>query len=313
MFRIDRSDFEIARCRQHAAALAFGVLFALPANAAGGISDAAVARTTVDVDYALVQLKGEPLSTYSKTKPAQGKKIDFNSATVKSYRAQLSALRNDFKAVAARECAEGEGHRRVRPLAQRGGRQAQRRERWRRSRPRRTWCAPQYEGLYYPTADDPDLDLIHAIDAWNDAGGGRRPTAGDGVKVAIIDTGIDVDASLLQRRRLPGADAARRPPLHEQQGHRRQGLQQQDAEPAATRPRRSSDHGTHVAGTVACNYGTPATVDGVPIPHPISGVAPRALLGNYNIFPADVDERPLRGHPRTPSTPPTPTASTSRT
>src|SRR5262249_16888742 len=48
-------------------------------------------------------------------------------------------------------------------------------------------------------------------------------------------------------------------------------------------------HGTHVSGTVACNYGTPANVDGVAITHPISGVAPRALLGNYNVFPSDVD------------------------
>jgi minor extracellular serine protease Vpr len=44
-----------------------------------------------------VQLNGDLLSTYVKTKPPQGKKIDFSSSTVKSYRAQLSAPRNDFK------------------------------------------------------------------------------------------------------------------------------------------------------------------------------------------------------------------------
>jgi minor extracellular serine protease Vpr len=48
------------------------------------------------------------------------------------------------------------------------------------------------------------------------------------------------------------------------------------------------DHGTHVAGTVACNYLTPATVNGVLIPYAMSGVAPRALLGNYNVFPNQV-------------------------
>ena len=53
---------------------------------------------TADPDSALVQLKGEPLSTDVKTKPPPGKKIDFNANAVKSYRAQLSALRNDFKA-----------------------------------------------------------------------------------------------------------------------------------------------------------------------------------------------------------------------
>src|SRR5437899_1203254 len=51
-----------------------------------------------DTSSALVQLNGDPLAIYSKTKPPQGKKIDFDSTTVKSYRAQLSALRNDYKA-----------------------------------------------------------------------------------------------------------------------------------------------------------------------------------------------------------------------
>ncbi|HTH06597.1 MAG TPA: S8 family serine peptidase, partial [Ilumatobacteraceae bacterium] len=50
------------------------------------------------------------------------------------------------------------------------------------------------------------------------------------------------------------------------------------------------DHGTHVAGTVACNFGTTAVVDGVTIPHTISGVAPAALLGSYNVFPGTIDD-----------------------
>src|SRR6266702_1668267 len=55
------------------------------------------AGASVDTTSAIVQLKGDPLSTYSATKPAPGKKIDFNSNTVKSYRAQLAAERNDFQ------------------------------------------------------------------------------------------------------------------------------------------------------------------------------------------------------------------------
>ena len=50
------------------------------------------------------------------------------------------------------------------------------------------------------------------------------------------------------------------------------------------------DHGTHVAGTVACNFGTTAVVEGVTIPHTISGVAPAALLGNYNVFPGTIED-----------------------
>src|SRR3989442_1662723 len=54
-------------------------------------------QPAVDKSSVIVQLKGDPLSKNSGTKPASGKKIDFNSTTVKSYRAQLSARRNDFK------------------------------------------------------------------------------------------------------------------------------------------------------------------------------------------------------------------------
>ncbi|MGZ3716317.1 MAG: hypothetical protein ACXVA4_12930, partial [Ktedonobacterales bacterium] len=60
-------------------------------------TDAPYAGSDVDTGSAIVQLKGDPLATYVKTKPAQGKKIDFNNSNVKSYRAQLSAQRNDFK------------------------------------------------------------------------------------------------------------------------------------------------------------------------------------------------------------------------
>ena len=63
----------------------------------GSVSDLGTAGPTVDTSSAIVQLNGDPLSTYVKTKPAAGKKIDFSSSTVKSYRAQLSALRNSFK------------------------------------------------------------------------------------------------------------------------------------------------------------------------------------------------------------------------
>src|SRR5439155_23654597 len=54
-------------------------------------------------------------------------------------------------------------------------------------------------------------------------------------------------------------------------------------------PEAIQEHGTHVSGTVACNLDTPAVVAGVTIPYGVSGVAPRAWLGNYNIFPGQDD------------------------
>ena len=48
-------------------------------------------------------------------------------------------------------------------------------------------------------------------------------------------------------------------------------------------------HGTHVAGTVAGVTGKTAVVSGVEIDD-MSGIAPGRWLGNYNVFPGDVED-----------------------
>ena len=269
-----------------AAAVALsGLLAGNQAFAVTGGGTDATSGARFDTSSALVQLKGEPLSTYVKTRPPQGKKIDFGGSNVKAYRAQLSALRNDFKAwlranaprarvtgefdlslnaVAIELNGESLATIAASPLVQRA----------------------EYEGFYYRVGD-PDLDLISAPAAWEEAGGGAAD-AGNGVKVAIIDSGIDVSHPCFSDKGYP---------LQTQLGDRRftnnkvivAKVFQMRARNLGYTPEAIDSHGTHVAGTVACNSGTPASVDGVSITHPISGVAPRALLGNYNVFPAAVD------------------------
>ncbi len=248
-------------------------------------SDAAVTRPDTDATCAIVLLKGDPLSLAASTKPPQGKKIDFNSTSVKSYRAQLSALRNDFKAwLRANAPAANVTHSfdisiNAVSVDLNGTSLAVIRQ------------APQVldaqpEGLYYPsTYSDPDLGLINAIQAWQVAGGPAN--AGADVKVAILDTGIDVNHPCF-------SDAGY--PAQKQLGDRR--FTNNKVIAAKVFNNRISsmgytaqaiqEHGTHVAGTVGCNLNTPAMVDGVTIPYLVSGVAPRVLLGNYNIFPGNV-------------------------
>src|SRR5436309_10631883 len=74
--------------------IAFGVGGSPRPNAS---ADAFTRGPDVDNSSVIVQLKGDPLSINSATKPAAGKKIDFNSNTVRSYRAQLAAGRNEFR------------------------------------------------------------------------------------------------------------------------------------------------------------------------------------------------------------------------
>ncbi len=254
------------------------------AVSAGRATDASGGGPSVDTASALVQLRGDPLATDARTRPAPGKKIDFNSAAVKSRRALLSALRNDFKqwlkANAPAAKVSGEYDLSLNAVAVRlngvplatiaAAPQVQRAE---------------YQGLYTPTVADPDLALIHAVDAWNAFGGGA--TAGEGVKVAIVDTGIDATH--------PCFDDAGYPNQTQLGDHRFTNNKVIAAKVFNNKtPSRAytaealQEHGTHVAGTVACNRDTPATVSGAAISHGISGVAPRALLGNYNVFPADV-------------------------
>jgi minor extracellular serine protease Vpr len=261
-------------------------LCALPAAQAAPRQNSDVStagRATQDTSAALVQLNGDPLSTYAKTKPARGKKIDFNSSTVKSYRAQLSALRNDYKAwlranvPAAKVTGEFDIALNAVSVQLNGATLDQ-------VAASSMVKTAQYQGLYYPNATDPDVALISAPQAW--AQGGGSATAGAGVKVAIVDTGIDVthpcfsdagyapvqalgDPQLTNNKVIVAKVFSNRTP---QRGYTAEAVQ---------------EHGTHVAGTVACNFGTSAPVNGVAT-YAMSGVAPRALLGNYNIFPGDL-------------------------
>ena len=81
-----------------ACCLAGALLTSLAPAAVAANSDASTPKATQDTGYALVQLAGEPLSTYERTKPPKGKKVDFSSNTARAYRAQLSNLRNTYKA-----------------------------------------------------------------------------------------------------------------------------------------------------------------------------------------------------------------------
>src|SRR6266700_3106528 len=250
----------------------------------------------LDKSSVIVQLKGDPLSTNSSTKPAQGKKIDFKSDKVKSYRAQLSAQRNDFKqwlhtyapkakvtsqydislnAVAVQLNGTSRDTIAGAPMVQQ----------------------VQYNALYHPDLSE-SHKIINADGAWNAAGG--RSNAGAGIKIGDIDTGIDETHPFFDPTGFsyppgfPKCDAADSASHHQDQDcnyvsekvivakvfynkAKQQGLDAQAIQ----------DHGTHTAGIAAGVTGKTAVVNGVSIDD-MSGIAPGAWLGNYNVFPGDV-------------------------
>jgi len=259
-------------------------------------ADAFKQGQNVDTSSAIVQLKGDPLSIHSATKPAHGKKIDFNSYTVRSQRAQLSAGRNDFRrwlrANASRARITSEYDISLNAVAVRLN-----------GTPLETIAAApmvervQYNALYHPNLSE-SYKIINASDAWTAAGG--RAAAGSGIKIGDIDTGIDETHEFFDPAGFsypPGfpkcdaADSATHTPdqncnyvsqkvivakVFYNKAHT-QGLDAQAIQ----------DHGTHTAGIAAGVTGKTAVVNDVSIDD-MSGIAPGAWLGNYNVFPGNV-------------------------
>jgi minor extracellular serine protease Vpr len=241
-------------------------------------------RLQEDTSSAIVVFWGAPLSTSLKTKPLPGKKIDFDNSEVKAYRARLNTVRNAFKkwlnANAPKANVTGKFDISLNGVSvELNGTSL---ETLRKSSLVRS---VQYQSFYYPTVDDPDLRLIKAMEAWQVGGGPAN--AGAEVKVAIIDSGIDIRHPCFKDSGYPS-----KPQLGDKRFTNNKvivaRLFNNNARKRGYTAEAIGEHGTHVAGTVACNYNTPATVDGVAIPFNISGVAPRALLGNYNVFPGDL-------------------------
>jgi minor extracellular serine protease Vpr len=261
-------------------------------------ADAFTQGQDVDNSSAIVQLKGNPISTNPSTKPPSGRKIDFNSNAVRSYRAQLNAGRNEFKrwlranAPGARVTSEYDVSLNAVAVQLNGTPLATI-----KSAP--MVQSAEYNALYHPNLSQ-SYQIINASGAWTEAGG--RAMAGAGIKIGDIDTGIDNNHPFFDPTGFsypPGfpkcdaADSATHTPdqncnyvsqkvivakvfYNKAQNH---GLDAQAIQ----------DHGTHTAGIAAGIYNPSlnAVVDGVMI-NDMSGIAPGAWLGNYNVFPGGV-------------------------
>jgi minor extracellular serine protease Vpr len=273
--------------------IAFGVGGSPRPNAS---ADAFTRGPDLNRSSAVVQLRGDPLSTSPRTKPAHGRKIDFNSNAVRSYRAQLNAGRNEFKrwlrtnAPRARVTSEYDVSINAVAVQLNGT-------------PLATIAvAPmvqsaEYNALYYPNLSE-SYKIINASDAWTAAGG--RATAGAGIKIGDIDTGIDETHPFFDPTGFsypsgfPKCDAADSASHHEDQDclyvsekvivakvfYNKGGQQGLDAQAI-------QDHGTHTAGIAAGVTGKTAVANEVEIDD-MSGIAPGAWLGNYNVFPGGV-------------------------
>jgi minor extracellular serine protease Vpr len=125
-------------------------------------------------------------------------------------------------------------------------------------------------------------ELIGAVALW----GAEHSTAGQGVKVGVIDDGIDAGAPFLRPAGLRAPAGFPRGQLRFTSGRvivarSFAGRDAPNADHLAFDPN-VSEHGTHVSGILAGASGTIARPGlGLPVVHGLSGVAPGAWLGNY--------------------------------
>lgn len=130
-------------------------------------------------------------------------------------------------------------------------------------------------------------DLIGAPAAWTALGGTSR--AGAGIRIAVIDSGIDATNAALQDPNLtppPGFPRAQPEDLPFTNNKiiaarsylRRPSIDPRTSRPDDYTPRDRAGHGTFIAMIAA---GRPAQIAGGPT---ITGVAPAAFLGNYKVI-----------------------------
>ncbi len=132
------------------------------------------------------------------------------------------------------------------------------------------------------------IDLVNGTTAWNTLGGPQN--AGSGMKIAILDTGIDQthpafqDASLSMPAGFPKCSGAECNYTNSKVIAARSYVQMlvlgdvaEDSRPDDLSPRDRVGHGTAAASVAAGN------VHNAPLAR-FGGVAPKAYLGNYKIF-----------------------------
>lgn len=244
-------------------------------------TDGPTASAAATAEYAYIQLSGAPVALYdgstpglAATRPGQGQRLDLDSPAARAYGQHLARQRAAYRAWLANH-APGVEVVAEYSLVYNG--LAVRLNGFPVSRLRRGpgAVAAGLSASYTP-AMNASTGLTGAPAMWAALGGVEH--AGAGVKVGIIDTGIDAAHPFL-------APAGLTAPAGYPKGWSAFTSDKVivarvfHQSPWAT-PEDLHGHGTHVSGTVAGVAGTAA-----PMASGLSGMAPRAWLGNYNVFP----------------------------
>ncbi|HET7677327.1 MAG TPA: S8 family serine peptidase [Candidatus Limnocylindrales bacterium] len=267
-----------------------------PASAASprsldGVSDRS--RTTgSSAEYAVVWFKDQALARYdghipgyARTKPQPGQRLALGSSAARSYARYLAEKHAAYRGYLRTAAPRAQVVRDLRIVAnavavKRNGHGMAALAR----HPDVLRVTPSW--TYRPSMNISN-GLIDSAGLWADLGG--QSNAGTGIKVAVIDTGIDLGNHFLSDAGYPTASKTNACPGTGNVSNKVivcRVYASGNTGAASPHQLKVFDHGTHVAGTIAGAAGTTGTVEGTSVSiSGLSGVAPKALLGDYNVFP----------------------------
>ncbi|HSO75160.1 MAG TPA: S8 family serine peptidase, partial [Blastocatellia bacterium] len=246
------------------------------------VSDAAGAsRRTQDSTgrvKAIVELESEPVAVHERGSVRLPRRsIDFQAPTARAYESRLEVEQQDFVVRALLVSPGVQERTRLRKLANAVSIEAGANE------IAAIAALPGVKRVHlnrrYHAAMDTSVPLINAPAVWQNVSG---PSAnGEGIKIAVLDTGIDITNPLFS-----GAGYTA-PPGFPRANNSNQPLTNNKVivaksflEGIAT-AQDENGHGSNVAGIAAGNAGTISPLA------TLSGVAPRAYLGNYRVLDDD--------------------------
>src|SRR6266478_5931849 len=264
----------------------FALIFAaLSAQAVVNNSDGGPPATGIADGYAIVVLADPPLADWPGAARAKNGKIDFTSGVNGRYQAALAQARNNFKqwlkATNSPTQVLREYDTVLNGLAVRlNGASFD-------SLRAGPGVASVEPSLTYAPTMDRSPAIISAPAAWAAVGGAAN--AGAGIKIGVLDTGIDQTHPFLTDNTLtPPAGFPKFDPGNQQFTSKKVIVARVyfTGKPGSFTAEALQDHGTHVSGTIAGVNNTTAPANGkTPAVTGLTGVAPKAFLGNYNVFP----------------------------
>lgn len=275
------------------------LLVVIAAGGARAQFDARVGGPTapgVAGDYAVVRFVDTPTASYeggvpglNRTKPQPGQRLDLGSGAARAYRSYLARKRQAFEAHLRRAAPKAAVLRRY-DVVFNGVAVRLNGEALDALAAAPHVAAVKRSGLLYK-AMNVSVGHVRAPELWSriEAAGLGRP--GAGVKVGVIDSGLDQRHVFLDQ----SADELGSPGAGFPKGDTRFTSAKVIVARAyftgatgAHTAEAIDSHGTHVAGIIAGRpYQRPADA-GFLAGGEVSGVAPYAFLGNYNVFPGNL-------------------------